>query len=326
MATARKLTDEQLDYIKLTTEVALHPQYGMHLKAKTLESILEDPRHTKYCLDKIVRSCKITKGGFISGGSTTPTKYLAYTSRYFEPRLCITMHRVIYMLSHNINLDDTQIINHIDGNIHNNHIDNLEIVTMLENSHISKSKNRQKNKASNTPTFGDDQYRVTFTHNLERHSFGTTKNHELACLVEHLLAQMRINIPKVDVELVKFIEFTKYKTLEERMQLLGCQDLSMQTFHTVYLAIESFNNSPNKLSEVKQAGVRQVNNGYRVELRVSGKSISFGNYVNLIEANSIAVRIRELKATKLRELEQLITNRPKTILAAEYYRNKIWLL
>lgn len=98
MAIANKLTDEQFDYIKLTVKVSEHPVYGMHLQAKTYNEVLNSTNANNYDLERIKRSCAMTKGGFIREVAAV-AKYLTYTSRCLGPhRITIATHRVIYML------------------------------------------------------------------------------------------------------------------------------------------------------------------------------------------------------------------------------------
>lgn len=324
MTIATKLTDEQFKYIKTTVKVDLHPIFGMHLRAKTLDEILSDPYSENLDLVKIRRSCGMTKGGFIRE-SCTVGRYLQYTSRYFDTRLTLATHRVIFMLLNNINLESNQIINHIDGNTFNNHISNLEVVTTQENSHISKSKYRQQNINIAAKIDENGLYRSTFTYKNIRHTFGTSPDFELITKVTNIINEIRINIVGSDEVLIKFIEVTKYKTLEDRLSLLKINVFS-DSFLEIYNSIVNFLFTQT-LTDIKQAGVRQTPyNTFRVEIRVAGKPVSFGTYASLIEANEIALQIRTIKCKNLIGLLDLINRKSKIQQASSYYKENLWRL
>lgn len=325
MALAIKLTEEQFEYIKTTVKVDIHPKYGMHLRAKTLDEILANPYSDNLDMVKIRRSCGMTKGGFIREDCNV-AKYIQYTTRYFGTRIAIGAHRLIYMLLNNINLEQYHIINHIDGNTYNNHISNLEIVSSQENSHISKSKYRQLNIGTKELVADDNGlYKVTFRYKNITYMFGTSKDKRLVEQVSEIITDIRINIPNSDELLIEFIDLTKYKTLEVRLSLIKI-NLFSDSYTLVYSNIKNFiANHTN--TGIKQAGVRATPQGtFRVEIRVNSKTISFGTFDSIEEANSVAVEVRMLKNNDLDKLMGLINKKPAIMLAASYYRENIWRL
>ena len=324
MTIAIKLTEEQIKYIKTTVKVDYHPDFGMHLRAKTLNEILADPYSANLDLVKIRRSCGMTKGGFIRE-TCAAAKYLQYTTRYFNERLTVATHRLIYMLFHDVNLEPDQIINHIDGNTFNNDITNLEIVTTQENSHISRSKYRQQNIATDSRVDENGLYRISFSYKNIWYTFGTSPNRLLVLETTKIIAKIRIEFSGSEDSLIKFIAFTKYKTLEDRLALLKINVFS-DSFSNMYNAIVSFL-SEQKSPDFKQSGVRTTpNNTFRVEIRIEGKPVSFGTYTTISEANDIALHVRTLKDTRLHDLLDLINKKPKTQLTSSYYKEKLWRL
>lgn len=72
-------------------------------------------------------------------GQTTDQGYRRYKPRINGKQANILLHRVVYAKYNGI-LDDSMVVNHINGVRHDNRPDNLEQITMLENSGVAKRK------------------------------------------------------------------------------------------------------------------------------------------------------------------------------------------
>ena len=95
------------------------------------------------------------------------------------------VHRCIYMMYHNVLLKRSQIIDHIDGNVSNNCIDNIRLCTPSQNAFNcgKKNKNVSYEKGRNKP------YRVVLKMNGKSHSFGYYSTLEEANKVAHDLRE-----------------------------------------------------------------------------------------------------------------------------------------
>lgn len=76
-------------------------------------------------------------------GGTNGTKHPYLRSKYKEHRFLV--HQVVFLMQHGY---VPECIDHIDGNIHNNKIENLREVTKMQNSHNSKIR---KNNSTGIP-------------------------------------------------------------------------------------------------------------------------------------------------------------------------------
>ena len=320
MGKANNVTAEELNYIKLTTKIDTHPQYGLSLRAKTLSEIIDDPTHVQYDLNKIKHSCANTLGGFV-GSEAKDTGYIMYSTRYFDTRKRYFMHRLIYMLSHSVLLDDDQFINHIDGNTSNNSIDNLEVVSIAENSHIYRSLGTQRLFKDYLPKADSaGAYKLYICIGDEdKLCIGVSKDRELVHKLYSTIKEMRVNIESCDKDLINFIENTKYRTLEDRFSLLKINVLQID-YKTLYDAIVDFNTNINSIP-IRQTGVLTTRYGYyEVKIKINGKSVGFGSYGHdLKTANSVVLRIRELKDKNPELLLNIINSKPSGVLARDYY-------
>ena len=321
MSKANIITKEELDFIKLTTKIAEHPIHVLHLQAKTFNEILNDPQHIFYDLVKIKKSCSNTSGGFV-GCQDSRTGYISFSTRYFETRKKYLMHRLIYMLSHSILLDEEQFINHIDGNTSNNSIDNLEIVSIAENSHIYRALGTQRLFEDHIPTAdidGNYSIYICIGGKTKKLCIGVSKDRELVHKLYSTIKEMRTNIELCDKDLINFIDNTKYRTLEDRFSLLKINVLQID-YKTLYDAIVDFNTNINSIP-IRQTGVLTTRYGYyEVKIKINGKTVVFGSYGHdLKTANSVVLRIRELKNKNPELLLNIINSKPSGVLAKDYY-------
>ena len=320
MLIANQITKEELDFLYLTTKVVSHPKYGLHLKAKTFEEIISDPTSINYNLEEIKRSCYSTKGGFV-GSLDINTGYLTYSTRYFSERKRFLVHRLIFMLHYNILLEEHQLINHIDGIRCNNSIENLEVVSIAENSHIYRALGTQRLFEDYIPKPDrDGKYSIYIcSGNNSKLCIGTSRDVTLVTKLYTMIKEIRINIENADIELSNFINTTKYKTLDDRFSLLKINILQSD-YRILYDAIVNFNKNLQS-QEIRQSGVLLTRYGYyEVKIKVNGKSVGFGSYgKDLNTANSVVLKVRELKNNNFEHLLSIINSKPNGILAKDYY-------
>ena len=112
-------------------------------------------------------------------GGTNGTKQPYLRGRYKEHRFLV--HQVVFLMQHGY---VPECIDHIDGNIHNNKIENLREVTKMQNSHNSKIR---KNNSTGVPNVfwyeKTNRYLVKVVANKKTAFTGYFKNLELAELV-----------------------------------------------------------------------------------------------------------------------------------------------
>jgi HNH endonuclease len=112
-------------------------------------------------------------------GGTNGTKNPYLRGRYKEHRFLV--HQVIFLMQYGY---VPKVIDHIDGNIHNNRIENLREVTKLQNSHNCK---KRKNNTTGVPNVywyaKTNSYFVKVMANRKTAFSGYFKDLELAELV-----------------------------------------------------------------------------------------------------------------------------------------------
>lgn len=309
MAEAYELSIAEFELFKLLFKIEEHDKFGMHLKYRTWEEISIDPLFNNYDIDFLYRSTRFTKGKFATE-SIEGKRYLTISSRYFKPRKNIATHRLLYMLYNNKRLPKSILINHIDGNTFNNIISNLEEVSFRENSTTIY---KQKVSSYCTET-ADGGYKISFKHKGATYCFGTTSNFELINIISPIFLEFKKTYDN-DSLLIDFIEWSKYKSLEDRWILLNNPRSAAELNDNLILATKS---------NIKQSGVRESNNKFRVSIRVNSKSIDFGSYDLLDDANTVAIRVRELKSTNIDTLLSIISSKPKTLIGSQYYFNSLF--
>ena len=87
------------------------------------------------------------------------------------------LHRCIYMMYHNVILDSSQLIDHIDGNGKNNSIHNIRLCTRQENAWNSKQKVNSNMSGHKNVYYEDSpkrksKWRVTITKDGKSKSYG----------------------------------------------------------------------------------------------------------------------------------------------------------
>ena len=148
---------------------------------------------------------------------------------------------------------------------------------------------------------------------------GTSRDVTLVTKLYTMIKEIRINIENADIELSNFINTTKYKTLDDRFSLLKINILQSD-YRILYDAIVNFNKNLQS-QEIRQSGVLLTRYGYyEVKIKVNGKSVGFGSYgKDLNTANSVVLKVRELKNNNFEHLLSIINSKPNGILAKDYY-------
>ena len=125
-----------------------------------------------------IRPARCTQIGDVVGG-TNGKKEPYLRSRYKNQRFMI--HRVVFLMHHGFM---PECIDHIDGNIQNNKIENLREVTRTQNSYNSKLRKNNKTGVPNVTWYARaEKYVVTIRADGKTAFSGYFKDFELAELV-----------------------------------------------------------------------------------------------------------------------------------------------
>ena len=122
--------------------------------------------YNRYKKDNIVATFKMNKLGIL--GVHVP-----------KQRKTVPLAHLILLLN-NICIPDNYVVDHIDGDVRNNHISNLRVVTQAINCRNRKRFNKQTKTNENGITKSKNSFIVRVTLNKVRHYIGSFKTLEEA--------------------------------------------------------------------------------------------------------------------------------------------------
>ena len=164
MLIVNKFKDTLLDYYYLDKD-------GVTVRYK------QGGYYNRYKKDDIVIPFKMHKQGIL--GVHVP-----------KQRATVPLAHLILLLN-NICIPDNYVVDHIDGNIENNHISNLRVVTQTINSRNRRKPNKQTKTNENGITKSKSSFIVRVRLNGVRHYIGSFKT-----LEEAIIARDQYNIQR----------------------------------------------------------------------------------------------------------------------------------
>ena len=137
----------------------------------------KDGYRNRYKKDDIVKPFKMHKRGML--GIHVP-----------KQRATVPLAHLILLLN-NICIPDTYVVDHIDGNIENNHISNLRVVTQAINCKNRRKPNKQTKTNEVGITKSKNSFVVRVRFNGVRHYIGSFKTIEEAISARDLYSVQR---------------------------------------------------------------------------------------------------------------------------------------